>query len=225
MKKSLQLMVLGLSFLLLISACGGKGNNDENVIEFTEDEFAEESEVVLIVNETAILGHEYNYNYMQTKVRMHQFRQDISDLERLKQQTIDDMIDQVLLIQEAEKKGIEISDEDVEEQVEAIKEEAGEEQFAAYLEQYRLTEEDYKEQVYFTLLQEQYMQTEIPEVEVTEEEVEDLYEQLKEENEDFPDLEEMADRIELEIASQKELEILLEKIEQLREDADIEILI
>lgn len=226
MKKLLQTLAVLITVSIVLSACGGKDNNEnDDEITFSDHEFVDDEQVVVTVNDIEIFGLEYNYNYMFNKVQMHQFRQDTSDLDTIKTQTLDGMIDQEILTQEAEKAGIEVSDEVVDEQIDLIKEEAGDETFHAYLDQYGLTEEDYKKQAHFTLLQEEYVKAEIPEVQVSDEEIKETYDMLKETSEDFPDFEEMAERIEVELTSQKEWEMLVQELERLREEAEIEIFI
>lgn len=229
MRKFLMLIV-AISLLIGLVACGGKSdettNNDEELenetVEFTDDEKVNDDQVVVTINGTDIMGTEYNSIYMQTKVRMHRFRQDVSDLDLLKEQTLNILIDQELLSQDAERIGIEVSDEEVDKQFTDAKEEAGDDQFTTFLEQYQLTEEDFKDQVYFSILHDKYLESEIPKVEVTDEEVEKIYEELKKQNEEFPDFDEIADRLKLELTMQKEQEKLQEKINELRDEAEIE---
>src|SRR5690625_2358836 len=139
MKKFLQMLAVLITLSIVLSACGGKDNNEnDDEITFSDHEFVDDEQVVVTVNDIEIFGLEYNYNYMFNKVQMHQFRQDTSDLDTIKTQTLDGMIDQEILTQEAEKAGIEVSDEVVDEQIDLIKEEAGDETFHAYLDQYGL---------------------------------------------------------------------------------------
>jgi|SRR5699024_10066997 len=229
MRKFLMLIV-AISLLIGLVACDGKSdettNNDEELenetVEFTDDEKVNDDQVVVTINGTDIMGTEYNSIYMQTKVRMHRFRQDVSDLDLLKEQTLNILIDQELLSQDAERIGIEVSDEEVDKQFTDAKEEAGDDQFTTFLEQYQLTEEDFKDQVYFSILHDKYLESEIPKVEVTDEEVKEIYEELKKQNEEFPDFDEIADRLKLELTMQKEQEKLQEKINELRDEAEIE---
>lgn len=223
----MSIMALGLSVVLV--ACGGKSEGQEDndaqeieTVEFTEEETVSNDQVVATINGNEIKGEEYNLIYAQTKVRLHQYRQDISDLDMLKEQTLNILIDQELLRQDAERAGIEVSAEEVEGQFDEAKEEISEEQFTAFLDQYRLTEEEFKNQLYFSIMHDKYLELEIPEAEISDEEVKEVYEELKEQNEEFPDFEEVEERLKQELAMQQEQEELQDRINELRDEAEID---
>lgn len=226
-KLLMSIMALGLSVVLV--ACGGKSEGQEDndaqeieTVEFTEEETVSNDQVVATINGNEIKGEEYNLIYAQTKVRLHQYRQDISDLDMLKEQTLNILIDQELLRQDAERAGIEVSAEEVEGQFDEAKEEISEEQFTAFLDQYRLTEEEFKNQLYFSIMHDKYLELEIPEAEISDEEVKEVYEELKEQNEEFPDFEEVEERLKQELAMQQEQEELQDRINELRDEAEID---
>lgn len=224
------LLIIGtLSLALLLVACGNsdeevENNNaqEEDPVEFSDEELVDEDEIVLTINETEITGEQYNSLYVQHKIRLHQYRQDISDLEALKEQTLEMLIDQELLKQDAEKAGITVTPEELDEEFTSIKDEVTTEQFIVFLEDNQMTEEDFKEQLHFSLLYDKYVAETIPEIEVSDAEVEEVYQELKGEDEDFPELEEVAEFLKVELAMQKEYEYVEDKLAQLREEAEIE---
>lgn len=226
MKKKIFAVLFGTMIIISLVACGKQGKEEgQEAVEFTDEEIVKEDQVVAKVNETEILGSEFNSTYMQIKVRLHQFRQDISDLELLRDQTLDILIDQELLIQEADRLGIEVTEEEIEKQFSEAKEEAGQERFTSFLEQYKMTEKDFKDQLRYSMLHEKYITTEIPDIEITEEEIKENYDKLKDQIEDFPDLEEVEEQLKSDLMNQKELELVQDKIDQLRKEAEIEKLI
>jgi len=228
MRKSLLIFSLLLMLGLLV-ACGSSENETENnneseveTVEFSDEELVDDDEIVLTINETEIMGEQYNSLYVQNKIRLHQYRQDISDLEALKEQTLEMLIDQELLKQDAEQKEVSVTTEELDEEFKSIKDEVTTEQFVSFLEVNQITEEEFKEQLHFSLLYEKYVTETMPEIEVSNDEVEELYQELKGEEEDFPELEEVAEYLKTELINQKKYEYVEEQLSQLREEADIE---
>ncbi|QGS67999.1 hypothetical protein CV093_02795 [Oceanobacillus sp. 143] len=92
------------------------------------------------------------------------------------------------------------------------------------LEQFQMNEEDFKDQLINDLITVQYMDNQF-EIEVTDEEIQEYYDKLKEQNEEIEELAEIKERIESAIYSQKQSEQLQVKVEELRKDAEVETLI
>lgn len=225
--------MMTITLTIFLAACGGKsadenenndGQQEGNNIEFTDEEKANDDQVIVKINGTEIMGKEYNSVYEQTKVRMNQYDQDISDIDLIKEQTLNILIDQELLKQDAKKSGIEVSEEEIEEQLAEITQDS-EEQFDAFLEQNHLTKEEFKDQLFYALTQDRYIESVIPKVELTDQEVEDIYEELKKDLDDIPELSEVEENIRREMIMQKEMEELQSKMKELKEKAEIETLI
>jgi len=90
-----------------------------------------------------------------------------------------------------------------------------------------LTEEDLKEQTQLNLAMQTYLNQELDlELsEVTEAEITALYNQQAANLEDAPALEDVRTELEQVLLQQKQQELIIEHVQQLRADADIEILI
>ncbi|GAB4278168.1 MAG: peptidylprolyl isomerase [Coriobacteriia bacterium] len=89
---------------------------------------------------------------------------------------LDNLVVDILQRQAAEEMGIEVSDADVEDQIEKIKSSfPDEESFSASLRQNDMTEEDLRDEVYNQLLTEAIIEEISGDVEVTEEEIQDYY--------------------------------------------------
>lgn len=242
--KKMIMLVLALS-LTILAACnddsaseGKSENNDKESeetagaetetaqpqnekVEITDEEKVSNDEVVTQINGEEIKGEEYNASYAQTKMLMSQYGQDVSDSKTVKDQTLNVIVEQELLKQDAKEQGIEVTDNEVQKEFETIKEENAD-QFAAVLEQFQLTEASYKEQLAFEITLQKYTEQEMKAGEVTNEEVEAYYEQLKEQSEEVPKLEEVKEEIKAQLSQQKQTQQLQAKVEQLKENAEIE---
>lgn len=242
MKKiSAFLLVLSCAFLLV--ACGngdegskGKNNNNNNNAEenapesennapneivVNDDEKVEDEKVVVKVNDKEVTGVDYNLVYLQAKMHLMQSGQDPEDQELAQELTMGSLIEQELIKWDAEKEGIEISSEDVQSEYDKAKKE-NEEELNAYLKQFNLTEDTYKDRLYFAMIHEEYLASVITIPEVTDEEIAEVYEMLKEDDSEIPELEAVKDQLKMELSYQKETEQLQAKIQELEAAADIE---
>ncbi|WP_162800253.1 SurA N-terminal domain-containing protein [Oceanobacillus zhaokaii] len=230
-------LALMLSIALLAAACSdGTADKQESTPEdatseqqkkeltFDNKERVAEDTSVVSVNGNEIKGDDYNSVYTRVKTMLHNYGQDVSDLDFIKEQTITLLVDEELIRQDAADKGIEVTEEEAQTELEAIKKETGEEQFNNMLEQFQMNEEDFKDQLINDLITVQYMDNQF-EIEVTDEEIQEYYDKLKEQNEEIEELAEIKERIESAIYSQKQSEQLQVKVEELRKDAEVETLI
>lgn len=193
------------------------------VVEVTDEEKAAEDAVVLVVNGEEVTGKAYNDAYFNTKRYMLQNNQDVTDTDFLKEQTLTTLTSYTLLKQDAESKEITISDEDIDEAIEETKAQfESEEAYQDALTLLAFTEESFKVTLKEQLLQQVYID-EVIEIEpVTDEEVNEFYDLLKEQLEEAPALEEVRDQIEVQIQQSKLQQAFLVQIEALSDSADIE---
>src|SRR5699024_2039612 len=105
-------------------------------------------------------------------------------------------------------------------ELDTIKEE-NEEGLKSLLEQYQMSEDDFKDQLQFELTLNEYKEKNI-DVEVTDEEIEEAYNDAKEENDEIPELDEIKDQLKGNILEQKTNEALQKKIDDVREKAEVE---
>src|SRR5699024_3018059 len=106
--KRILTIFIGLSILLLVSACGDNGNNEsaeaENPetpeqVEISKEELVADDEVVATVNETEIMGSKYNPAYRERKELENLSTgpdQEI-DKEQIKEITLEGLIGQELI--------------------------------------------------------------------------------------------------------------------------------
>ncbi|MFA1821872.1 SurA N-terminal domain-containing protein [Virgibacillus oceani] len=213
--------VLGLSIIL--AACGNDEDESQEApeeIAFADEERVDPDTLVATVNGDEIKGDRYNPIYTQVKMQMAQFGEDVSDLDYLVEQTLNVLVEQQLINQDAEEVGIEVTEEEVQGEFDELKEQ-NEDQLAVVLEEFDLTETEFKTQLRDDLITTAYIESEL-DIEVTEEEIEEFYEQLTEENGEIGELEELEESIRTQLANQKTSEQLPGKVEELREEAEIE---
>lgn len=211
-----------IALLAVLAACGEdkEGNKEPKDIVLEEDEKVDEEKIVITINEEDVNGKQYNTTYLQTKILAYQLGQDIDDKENIKDITLNEIIAQELIKQEAEKHGILPSEELVQEELDALKEQ-GEEQFNAYKEQFGLTEESLKDQIRFKQILNQFIDQEIEVEEVTEEEIKEAYDNLKEDMENIMEYEEAEPIIKDQLTQQREADALKVRVEELMETAEI----
>src|SRR5699024_5138301 len=222
--KRLVITFIGLFiFVLLIAACGEKENNEVQpefeVPTISDEEKLDEGELVVTVNDDEVTGVTYNLVYTKLKLHAVQTGQEISD-EELKEMTIESLIDRQLLMQQAKEDGVVVTDDAATEELDRLKGE-NEEGFETLLEQYQITEKLFHQQLIFEMTMNEYLTDEIK-VTVTDEEVEEAYEEAKKDNEDLPELVEIRDTLKSQLESQRTNDELQERIDNLKEKSEIE---
>lgn len=209
--------------MFILAACGGNDDTEEQIagptVEISDDEKVPEDDVVAVVNGEEIYGSTYNLVYSQLKLYEGQFSEEV-DLDKVKEATMDSIIDRQLVFQDAKELGIEVEDETIDEEFEYMKE-TNEETLQTLLDQFQLTETAFKEQLKFEWTMNEYI-LETIDVSVEDEEVEEQYEQLKEENEDIPEFDEIKDQMKRQLLQIKTNEAFEKKIAEIREESTIE---
>jgi hypothetical protein len=252
MKNKLSIFLVMVLTSVLLAACGANGNNAANEGNSNEDaqqgqeqqtpeaEEVDPEKVVAKVNGQEIKGQEYNSMLQQTQMMMMQFGQG-GDAETMKNQTLDTLIDQKILSQEVADKGYEATEKEVDDYIAEIKTGyESEEKFEEALEASPLTMETLKAQVAEELALQKYMEKEIPESEVTDEQVKEYYDQAKAQSDaqqgeaaegeeaqenQFPELAEVEDQIRGQLEQEQVQKKLQALVEELKEKSEIEKLI
>jgi len=148
----------------------------------------------------------------------------------IREAALDDLISETVLHREAVRWNVSISDRDVEEAFERFRGQfEDEEQARAHLQDLRMTEDDLRDQIRRQMKIEDFLQAYVEEelddeeFEVSEEEVEALYEQYSGHMEDFPEYEDVAPMLRDELMETRYHELLGELVEELRAESDVEI--
>ncbi len=227
-----------LMIALALAACGG--NDDASTGSTDQPPASEEGqapaaspvaddEVVAHVNGEALLGSAYNSVYDFVLMDMIQYGQNINDEQvqsMIKEQALEIVIGNKLLVQDAANKGYEVQDNEVQEELKNIKSQFENEQaFQTALEQSNLTMEELELQIREDLMIEKYIENEIEKSEVSNEEVQNYYDQFFGGGEDSPSFEEVEELIREMIQFQDMEAKLIELVNVLKENSDIEILI
>lgn len=252
--KKISLFLVTILTVGVLAACASKddnaakeGNKEQNKQEekAPEAEKVDPKETVAIVNGKEIKGEEYNMMLEQTQMMMMQFGQAGGDADKMKDQTLNALIDQEVLSQEVADKGYKASEDEVNKYLEEIK--AGyesEEKFKEALEGTPLTMETLKAQLAEELALEKYMEKELGESKVTDDQVKDYYNQAKEQSEaqqkqapegeekakegeeapesKFPELAEVEDQIRGQLEKEEKQKQLQTIVEDLKKNSDIE---
>lgn len=216
--KKILLSILTISLLTILVACDNdtSDNNSDTTNKDNDD-------IVVRINDTEVKEEQYNAVYTQLEQQMDDTGQGVSDEDHLKDITMSVLVDQELIKQESEKLGIEISEDEIETEFENVKSQVGEDEFPTVLEDNKLTEETFKSQLSYELIREKYILSEFPDLVVSDEEMEEHYEQAKEvQGDEIPDFEDVKDQIKADLSQEKQGEAIEAKVQELEKKADIE---
>ncbi|MFW6282768.1 MAG: SurA N-terminal domain-containing protein [Minisyncoccales bacterium] len=142
-----------------------------------------------------------------------------------KKQILQEMVDEELLYQEAKKEGVSADDQTIESEYQnTIEQFESEEQFQEALQENDLTEESLKKNIERGIVLNEYIKQiqEDSDVEVTEEEIQNFYDENIAGEEEAPELEEVKDQIEQQLLQEQTGQITNQKLEELKETADIQ---
>lgn len=180
--------------------------------------------------ETAATVNGEKISQSQLEARMMQTQQslgtstDVSE-EEMQTQALNSLINEALIMQEAENQGVTVSDEEVNNSYQTIEDRFDDEsQFQQTLDEQGLTKEDLKENIRRELMTQKYLQNNInqEEVSVADEEIQQTYDQLSSQREGVPPLEEIKPQLKQQLQSQKQNQLIQQLIEQLRNNTDIQ---
>jgi hypothetical protein len=186
----------------------------------------EEDKVVALVNDAEIKGTEYNRFLERYQMQYQQMGQDPTSKETAKQmkdQIINSLVDYEIVLQQAEKKGYEASEEKVDKQFNDFKGQfEDDKKYQEALKQYKLTEKELKQEIAESIKYTTYVEKEIKVDEVSEKQVKDYYNKLKESQGDkAPKYEEAKGHIKTQLEDQAKDKKLAEKVKVLKKDAEI----
>lgn len=153
------------------------------------------------------------------------------DEDALKKQTVDDLVDTELLSQEAESRGIEVSDDDVDAELETLATQngmgSGEELLKAVAAQ-GVTEDQARAQVETQVMVEQLVADEDGPIDPTEKQLRAIYDRAKQQQaqagdqaQEIPPFAQVHDQLEQQARSQQIGKVAGTLVEKLRKDADI----
>lgn len=191
----------------------------------------EDKETVAIVNDKELLGRDYNMALSSLQMQMQQMGQDPTSKEaakQVKEQAINNLVGQSLILQEADKKGYQASEGEVEKQLAKTKEQfKDDKKFEAALKQAGLDMETLKIQTAENIQYTKYVEKEIPVGEITDKEIQAYYEQSAQQEsaggQELPKLEEVKPQIKEQLVQQKQQEKLVQLVAELKKNAEVDI--
>ncbi|MCC5909012.1 MAG: SurA N-terminal domain-containing protein [Clostridiaceae bacterium] len=222
MIRKLLLLTLMVGLVFSVVAC------TENTVDANDNQDA-----VAIVNEEEINRSEFD-SMLERMTKMYtQQGMDFESeegkgmLQELEQHVLDNLINEKVLIQEADKKGYGATEEEISMEIEQIKLQFNsEEEFQQALEESQLTLEELHESIANEIKINQYIENEVEMPVATEEEARELYEQYSAMmGEEAPEFEMIQQQLKVEIENQKLNQEMSNIIQQLVEASEIEILI
>ncbi|MCY7402094.1 MAG: SurA N-terminal domain-containing protein [Nocardioides sp.] len=233
--------------LLVLTACGGGDDDSASSDEPTSQASPEAEagagadlegvpEVVAEVNGEEVTRDEFALIYEaqleQATAAAAEQGGEQPDEEALKEQTANNLVDTELLAQEAEARGIEVSDEDVDAELTSLAESnqmASAQEFIDAVVAQGTTEEQVRSQVELQVMVEQLVADEAGPSEPTEEELRATYEQAKKQaaasgqGQQIPPFAEVRDQLEEQAQTQQVGAVAKKLVDELRKDADITI--
>ncbi|MDL4839193.1 SurA N-terminal domain-containing protein [Aquibacillus rhizosphaerae] len=261
MRKKSFLSLILVVLVSLLAACGGEDEaTEENNADQQEEETTESAEetegtegeaateapepdlegvpeVVAEVNGEEILKEEFESAYVgqfQQAAMQSQMSGQQLDQDQLKTQIAESLIGQKLLIQEADNSGIEASKGDINDTLVELAEQNGlesKDEFLAALEEQGMSEEEVMSQVSTQVKLDQLIANESGDIDPSEEELQQLYDQYKAQQEqmggqdgeaaEVPSFDEMKPQLEQQVKSQKQNQAYQTLVEKLREDAEV----
>ena len=234
--------------LLVLSACGGSSDDSSSEKDASASESSSASadagdgpdlsgipDVVAEVNGEEVTRDEFVPLYeaaFQQAAAQAQTSGQAPDEEQIKQQTADDLVSTELLAQEAESRGIEVSDEQIDAELDDIAKQsqlASAEELLAAIEKNGMTEDQARDQVEMQVLVEQLVEDEDGSTEPTDKELRALYAAAKKQaaaqqgGQEIPPFAEVRDQIAEQARTEQVGKVAQALLKDLRKDADITI--
>ncbi|OPL08495.1 MAG: hypothetical protein AVO33_11105 [delta proteobacterium ML8_F1] len=235
--------VLFLMVILAIALVAGCAN-EESAVEGPSSEETTNIEAAAIVNGVAIPMEDYQSALDQTFAAYEQNgitfdTEETKDLEKeITDQVINSLVDNEILLQEARNEGFDLSEEQLESEFETVKGQfPTQEEFEMALGDAGFTEDDLRDLIREENIRNDYLMSLVKDLDVTREEITAYYESASDAAKDaheaeaseepftYPSLEEVEGDIENSLLQEKQQGVIQGILEELRDGADIEILI
>jgi peroxiredoxin len=186
---------------------------------------------VAVVNGEEIAREEFERQLDQVKAYYEQQGSPFPEgegLAQLKQQIVDQLVQQTMLVQEADSRGITATEEEIQSQYEeTVKGFPDEEAFEQAMKEQGLSQEDLEELIADSIKIENLLDLVIKKAEVdapTEDELRELYDQYSQQQE-LPPFEEVKDQLEAELLYQRHNEVVQAFIQELKAQSTVEVLL
>ena len=210
------LAVVMVSTIMVVAPGGGDRRADQDI--------------VAVVNGDEITWAELESRASQMKMRYEMQGEAVTpEMEdRIREMVLDNMIDEILLLQEALRQGFDVTEEEIDEAYEDIVARYdSEEELKSLLHEDGMTVEDLRDQIREQLIImgyiDEYLEQKLGEegLEVTEEDVRELYERYSAQMEDFPEYDEVESYLREELEDQRYYDAISQLVADLREASTI----
>lgn len=196
-----------------------------------EEQQVDPDETVATVNGAEIKGEEYNNLLSSAQQQSQASGTDPTTddaAKEMKDQVLKSLVGNELLFQEAEKQNYEVSDKEVDEQMQSAKDQfESEDKFNEALKAAGTTEDEYKQRLKESLFVNKYVDEELSPKEVTEDDMKTYYEEMekqaKESNQEdsLPKYDDIKDQLKATMEQQNLQTVMLDKVDELEKDADV----
>lgn len=208
------------------SSQSAKGSQSGNQAAPKTKGLVSKDKIVAVVNGKKIKGAQYNSVLQELELQYQQQGQNPSSKKVYKQekkQALDTLVGQVLLLQDANKKGYQPSDQKVTQQLGQVeKQYGGKTKFKKALDQHHMTMDQYKETISKQLELNTYINKQAP-VKVTDKEIKAFYNQYKSSTKKPQKLAAIKSSIKQAIQNQKQQPKIAKIVEQLKKKGDVKI--
>ena len=240
MKKISLLLLTFLLSIAVLAACGDKDNdnaenNDNQEAEMPEPDLKGIPDVVAEVNGEKINKDDfegmYQQQFQQSALQAQMSGEEI-DQDELKKQTAEGMVGQELLIQEANDRFKDVSEDDVNDTVDDVVKQNGMESKDELLDAFKeqgMDEDEFMSQIETQVKVDKLIAEESGDTEPTKDEVKDAYETMKKQqeeadsDEEIPEYDDVKSDLKAQLQQQKEAEATQKYVDKLRKDADVTI--
>lgn len=185
-------------------------------------------EVVAIVNEEELKGEKYNAVLRSIYSKNQEESLSEDSAHQVRKQAMDTLVNQALILQQADASKIKVSEAEIEEAYELfVKQFKDENEMKEELDSKKIDVETVKEQIAESIKFKKYQNEVAPVYEVTEDEIEKYYEKVKTEanvaGQTPPPIHEIRDEIRELVIQEKQLKQFVAHIEKLKKNAKIEV--
>lgn len=244
LRKTWTMMLTFILIILVLAACGNGDTSDEGSekndgqeasLELPEPDLEGIPDIVAEINGEEITKEEfesmYEQQFQQAAMQSQLSGQEV-DQDQLKEQTAEGMVNQRLLTQEANNRIAEVLEEDVNNTLDEVVKQNGmetKEELLAALEEQGMKEKEVMELIETQVKIDQLIAEESGNMEPTDDEVKEAYDNMKAQqeemgnDEEFPAFDEIEPDLKEQVKQQKEMEATETLVEKLRKDADVTI--
>ncbi|TMU88032.1 peptidylprolyl isomerase [Bacillus sp. BHET2] len=197
-----------------------------------DEQKVQKDKIVAIVNDEKIKGDDFNTVLSQSQMQYQQMGQDPTSKDaakKIKDQTMDSLVGQTLLMQQADEKGYKATEDEINKQLEEVKKQyEDEKKFEAAMKKAGFTMDELKTQIAENIKYTNYVEKEIKVEDVTEDEMKKYFDQYasqqgQDQSKDAPKFEDVKPQIKTQLEQQKKQEKLVQHVEDLKKNAKIDV--